>query len=428
MIDTLKNQLKTNLVIVINAGSLFSTQIVTSGLGFLYWWLAARMFEPGLVGLSSAAISAMLLMGDIGKVGLDTLLVGELPRRPNAQKELIMTALLITGVVGFGLGVLFAYGSPLLSSEFALLTKNLPSLLLFSIGVALTSVGLVMDQALIGLLKGQIQLQRNTVFSAVKLLVLFLAGLLLTSKFGLVIYATWAVGNFLSFVYVAIIALPKTNNRYTAFYPQLSIFRELGGPAMKHYALNLSLQIPGYTMPLLVTALVSVENTASFYTAWMIANFLFALPYAFTRVLFAVGATQQSWLAEKIRFTLRLSFFIGGLGAVALFIISNPLLKIFGSSYAEQATSTLRILAVSIFPLIIKTHYVAVSQIFGHMVKAAKVMAVGCVLELSLAAVGAYLGGLFGLSLGWVIAVYIEGLITIVPVYRITTLDEQSQI
>ncbi len=425
MIETLKQQLKTNLVIVVNAGSLFSTQIVTSGLGFIYWWLAARLFEPELVGLSSAAISAMLLMGDIGKVGLDTLLVGELPRKLEARGALITTALLVTGLVGLGLGILFAYGAPLISGEFAPLTQNLPNLLLFATGVALTSIGLVMDQALIGLLKGQIQLQRNTIFSATKLLLLFLIGFLFAANFKLLIYATWVAGNFISLAYVITVGLSKTKT--ITYHPQFKLLRELGGPALRHYALNLTLQIPGYTLPLLVTALVSVENTASFYAAWMITNFLFALPYAFTRVLFAVGAANQSLLTEKIRFTLKLSFLIGGLGAAVLFIIAHPLLSMFGSTYAKQATATLQILAVSIFPVIIKTHYVAVSQIFGQMVKAAKIMAVGCVLELGLAAAGAYLGGLFGLSLGWVLAVFIEGLLTISPIYRMARSDGQSQ-
>ena len=425
MIETLRHQLKTNLVIVVNAGSLFSTQIVTSGLGFIYWWLAARMYTPELVGLSSAAISAMLLMGDIGKVGLDTLLVGELPRKPDSRGTLIATALLVSGLVGLGLGILFAYGAPLLSGEFAPLAQNMPNLLLFAIGVVLTSVGLVMDQALIGLLQGQIQLQRNTVFSAVKLLLLFLTGVMLAANFKLLIYATWVAGSFVSLAYVATVWLSKTGNKDTAYFPQLKLLRELGGPALKHYTLNLTLKIPGYMLPLLVTALISVENTASFYAAWMIANFLFALPYSFTRTLFAVGSAQQSLLTEKIRFTLKLSFMIGSLGAAALLIVAYPMMGLFGSTYAEQATSTLRILAISIFPIIIKTHYVAVSQIFGRMIKAAKIMAVGSFLELGLAAIGAHLGGLSGLSLGWVIAVCIEGLMTIAPIYRIATSDEQ---
>ncbi len=69
----------------------------------------------------------------------------------------------------------------------------------------------------------------------------------------------------------------------------------------------------------------------------------------------------------------------------------------------------------------------AVAQIYGQMIKAAKFMSAGVVLELGLAAFGAYLGGLTGLSLGWVSAVFVEGLIMIHPVYRIVVSDIQPR-
>jgi O-antigen/teichoic acid export membrane protein len=113
---------------------------------------------------------------------------------------------------------------------------------------------------------------------------------------------------------------------------------------------------------------------------------------------------------------------------VTLLFGANPILNMFGNTYAQQATYALQILSISIFPIIIKTHYVAISQIFGQMMKAVKLMAVGSILELGFAAIGAHWGGLSGLSLGWVIAVYIEGMITIAPVYLIATSSEEQLI
>lgn len=429
MIETLRQQLKTNLVIVVNAASLFSTQIVTSGLGYIFWWLAARMYKPEIVGLSSAAISAMMLLGNIGKVGLDTMLVGELPRNRRSRGTLIITALLVTGTVGVVLGILFAYSTLFISPELTPLAKNITNATLFAIGVGLTSVTFVSDQALIGLLRGQMQLQRNFVFSTSKLLLLFIAGMALASDFNLTIYAAWAAGNLLSLGYIVFSDFSHLKYKLKSIMPQMKLLRDLSGLTMKHYALNLVLQVPGYTLPLLVAALINVEHSGSFYIAWMIASFLFALSYALTRVLYAVGSGQQSLLSEKIRFTLKLSFIICTLGVAVLLIGANPIMKMFGSSYAEQATTTLQILSISIFPVIIKTHYVAISQIFGKMMKAVKVIGVGSILELGLAAIGARWGGLPGLSLGWVVAVYIEGLMTIGPVYRIAiSSDEQLQV
>ncbi len=428
MIETIKLQIKKNLVIVINAGSLFSTQIVTSGLGFVFWWLAAHLYDPELVGLASAAISAMMLLGNIGNVGLDTMLVGEMARNPRLRGSMFTTALLVTGTMGLILGIFFAYGTPLISPELTPLGQNAGNTLLFALGVGLTGICLVADQGLIGLLKGQLQLQRNTIFASVKLVLLFLTGLLLPDHFALTIYATWVVGNLVSLGYIGVRGFSWARREKISFRPQFSLMKELSSLSMKHYALNLTLQVPGYTLPLIVTALISVEKTGSFYMAWMIANFLFAIPYALARVLYAVGAGQQSLLKEKIGFTLKYSFLIGGLGAAVLLVGAYPLMRLFGATYAEHATTTLRILAISIFPTIIKTHYVAISQIFGRMMKAARIFVIGSALELVLAAIGAYFGGLTGLSIGWVVAVFIQGFMTVGTVYQIANPNAHSEI
>jgi len=76
---------RVNRSIVSNAGSLVATQLVTSGLGFLFWLVAARWFSPAGVGFAAAAISAMTLLGTFGMLGLGTLLMGELPRRPHLR-------------------------------------------------------------------------------------------------------------------------------------------------------------------------------------------------------------------------------------------------------------------------------------------------------------------------------------------------------
>ena len=128
--------------------------------------------------------------------------------------------------------------------------------LLFATGVAFTSIGLVMDQALIGLLQGQIQLQRNAVFAGAKLLLLLLTSLLLAANFKMLIFATWAAGSLLSLVYVGVVGLRRTRTQRMPHRPQLQLLRQLGGTSLRHYALNLTLKIPGYMLPLLVTALM----------------------------------------------------------------------------------------------------------------------------------------------------------------------------
>ncbi len=242
---------KKNSVLLVNSVSLVGTTGVTSALGFAYWWLAARQFSPEAVGLASAAISGMMLLGSLGVLGLGTLLIGELPRQQGKEAALISATLIVVGVVGGCLGIIFAVGAPYLSSDFQVLRANMENVMLFAIGVSLTSITLVLDQALIGLLRSELQLWRNALFAGVKLLALFIASLWLSHTMGLTIYATWIIGNAFSLAALAGYVLMKRVSRN--YLPQWGLLRKLGPTALKHHALNLTLEAPVLILPILVT-------------------------------------------------------------------------------------------------------------------------------------------------------------------------------
>jgi O-antigen/teichoic acid export membrane protein len=199
------------------------------------------------------------------------------------------------------------------------------------------------------------------------------------------------------------------------------LLRHLGRSALGHHALNLSLQVTGLVLPILVTALLSVRMNAYFYTAWMIANLASAGPTALTTVLYAVVAADKAVLVQKIRLTLKLSLWIGLLTGSVLMVGSSLILSFFGASYAQEAVWCLRLLGLGVFPLIIRTHYVAIYRIFNRVVSAAKVLALCAVFELVLAAIGARISGLTGLSLGWLIAICIEAVLMAGIVIRVAS-------
>src|SRR5690349_12709444 len=139
--------LSTNRVTLTNAASVMSSQVLTSAVGFVYWWLAARQYSPAAVGLASAAISAMMLLGTASMLGLGTLLIGELPRQPRHAPPLLAAALYTAAGTGAVAGLLFAILAPWLSPDLASLGGSVGVLILFALGVSLTAVTLVLDQA-----------------------------------------------------------------------------------------------------------------------------------------------------------------------------------------------------------------------------------------------------------------------------------------
>jgi O-antigen/teichoic acid export membrane protein/ribosomal protein L37E len=208
-IRTLLQLAQKNLVMLFNAGSLVGTTVVTSLLGFAYWWVATRLYTPGAVGLASAMISAMTLLSTVSMLGLGTLLTGELPRQPGKEWGLIDAALIIVGGAGTVTGIVFALLAPFLSSDLGSLGTNVASSILFALGVGFTALTMVLDQALIGILRGDLQLWRNTLFAAIKLVTLFLIGLFLSPGAGMIIYVTWLIGNVVSLVVIFFGQKPK---------------------------------------------------------------------------------------------------------------------------------------------------------------------------------------------------------------------------
>jgi O-antigen/teichoic acid export membrane protein len=406
-----------NRDLLLSAGSLIGTTVITAGLGFVYWWLAARLFPQAAVGFASALIAAMGLLGSLGMLGLGTLLIGELPRRPGERAALVTTALLAAGAAAALLGLLFALVAPLASAEFASLAGDPAAALLFPAGVALTAVTLVLDQALIGLMRGGLQLWRNALFAVIKLGLLPPLGLWAARSGGLVIYASWAAGNLLSLAALALIA--RRDLRRAAARPRLALLRDLPGAALWHHALNLALQLPGLALPVVVTALLSAELNATFYMCWLTLHLVFAIPYTLTTVLFAAGAAEPAAFAQKARLTLALSTGLGALSCLAVWLGAELILGIFGQAYAAQGAWTFRIMALGVFPLIIKDHFVAVSRVNGTIRRTALVAALGSALELGASAAGASLGGLSGLAVGFVLALALEALYMARAVYLV---------
>jgi O-antigen/teichoic acid export membrane protein len=409
--------LKTNSVLLLNSLSLVGTTVVTATLGFVYWWVAGNQFSPAAMGLGSAEISVMTLLGTICMLGLGTLLISEMPRYKGEELSLISAALITVGGVGWVIGVLFALIVPSILTSFQSLRASVMDVILFACGVSLTVVSLVFDQALIGLLRGELQLWRNSIFALVKLIALVLAGMWLAQKTGMTIYETWAFGNLVSLALMLGYTFLRLKDANRSYRPYWGLLRKMRSAAIQHHVLNLTLQAPALTLPVLVTVLLSTTANAWFYVSWMLAAWGSLLPTVLATVLFATNATKSEILVQKARTTLSLSFGYSVIVTIVILLGTSQILDVFGRTYAEHASWCLRILVLAVFPRTIRDHYVAICRIRGQVRLALFRIIVGGLLELGLATLGAQVSGLLGLSLGFLIALCVEATLCVNKVY-----------
>ncbi len=413
--------------IVVNTGTLVGSALATSGLGFAFWLLAARLFDPHHVGLASGAVAAMLMLSTLGVLGLDALLVGEIGARQGSTAP----DRTVGGLLGAGVGASFL-SSALLGVVFALVVRqaspesNLgiffapgwPAYVLFAVGVGLTGATFVFDRATIGLLRGGIQLTRNVAFSVLKLvaLPLLLLPLFAGPRLGEAIYALWALTILVSMVMV----LPRLLRAvpWASLAPDWRALLRLRAAAWGNHLVNLAQHGPGLVAPVLVAALVAPAVNAAFYVAWMLIVFAQSVPAHLASVLHAVGSQGRQLLSEKLQVTLRLSALASVATAVGLALLADPLLRIFGASYAEVAAPALRILALTVMPLAVKIHYFTLARITGFTQTAAVLGFVFGAGELAAVYLGARTSSLSVMSWALLAVLVLEALVLLPTVLR----------
>src|SRR5205814_7849187 len=87
-VDRLTDHLR--LPLFRNGYALLFSGAATSGLGLLYWAVAARLYPLATVGLNSALLSAMLLLSCMAQLSLNNVLVRFIPAAGHDTRALIL--------------------------------------------------------------------------------------------------------------------------------------------------------------------------------------------------------------------------------------------------------------------------------------------------------------------------------------------------
>jgi O-antigen/teichoic acid export membrane protein len=354
----------------------------------------------------------MTLVGTFGMLGLGTLLIGELEGGRRAQPGLVTACLIASGAVSLvgGLAVLLAL-SPFAKPPFAHLAVD--RTIWFAVGCGLTATTLVLDLAFVGSASGGVQLLRNAVFSTVKLALLPVLIAWYGKGNDLSMLAAWIAGTA-----VSLVVLLTRRGRAA---------RLLGRPAWPellarwrstaaHNAFNAAGQVPRLLLPILATVAISPSAGAAFFVAWMLVGLLYVIPTHLSTALFAVGAGRLAELRSKLAFSLKASSLFGLIAVPVVVVAARPAMLLFGARYAEVATTPLRILALSYFAVIIKTHYVAVTRVQRRLGRGSVIASFGAALEIAGAWLGSRSHGLDGMSVGVCVGLLVETLVMLAAI------------
>jgi O-antigen/teichoic acid export membrane protein len=306
------------------------TLMIASGLGFVYWIVAARFYSPAQVGESGATISLIMGIGVASSGGLYAVLLRTLSNHENPRRFHFVTCVSVAvtgGFAGLIAGLLHVSTS----------TVRLQWLWLMVMS-AIWSLFTLQDSILISLRRTKALFVSNVGFGVVKLVLLiaFAGG-------SLGILGSWALPLIVVVPVVALIADRSVINLAKA---KSEAFQVTKGHVAAEYATSFAIVAVFGGVPVIVSSIAGGTFAGVAYVCWMIYVAAESIGTILSSAIVSSSTERGLDAARAVRSARSAVPLI--LGLLALSILLAPvILSIFGSRY-EGGTSLLRLLLLSV--------------------------------------------------------------------------------
>ena len=318
---------------------LVANSVLLALFGFVFWALAARLYDVTAVGLFSGVSAAVVMLATVASLGLPNTMLRHLAGS-GEPRELLAAALVSVMTLGAGLCLAAVeLLGPSLPADLQLAEPAGGTGLLVAL-VALAAANAVTDAGLIAVRAPRLVLIKNLAGSIAKVAVV--APLADLDTEGLVL--AFGAGTALSAGLGALLLWSRL--RSPARRPGLlaAIRPHLSFSAGNYLGVVLGI-LPLTVVPLIVLAELGPTIAASFAVAYLLVGFVNFIPSAAAQVLFAELSRGGESRTAQIRTALKAVYALL-LPASAVLVAAAPLLlEIFGPDYADAADA-LRVLAL----------------------------------------------------------------------------------
>jgi O-antigen/teichoic acid export membrane protein len=398
--------------------ALMLSNIMTSGLGLVYWILAARLYAPQFVGLASALISTMVFLSGVSQLNIRSALNRFIPVAGPDKGRVIAIGYLITlpAAVVVISGYLLATGSAP-SDVTRALTSDAVLLAWFALSTATWGILNIQDGVLTGLRRAWYVPVENTLYSIAKmiLLVAFAAPF---ATYG--IFVSWTIPALATVFVVTLLIFGKLvrpergvtqpPRQFTAQTVARYVAGDYGG----------ALFVLAYTslLPVLVINAVGATQAAYFYIVWTMATSLNLLPLslAISHTVETV-ADGSDPLVRARQVLVHMSRTLLPI-VVAVVVLAPFILSLFGPGYAAAGSDLLRLLAIGVVPYAINVVYFSLSRIRTRMrgVLVSQAVLACSTIGLTIAFIGPF--GLAGVGYAWLISQSSVAIVVLATVLR----------
>jgi O-antigen/teichoic acid export membrane protein len=384
-----------------NAYALTFSSAATSGLGIVYWLLAARFYPAHDVGLNSAAISTMVFLSGLSQLNLTAALIRFIPRMGSTTGRFVGYSYLISLALAAVVSVVFIVGLNIWAPALGFLQADRWLALWFIIATMIWGVFTLQDSVLTGLRQTMWVPIENAIFGVAKiaLLIIFTAS---SQQYG--IFASWTIPALVAVVPINLLIFRRLISKHIVATETLAAPIALR-PIIKFVAANYVAfvlgTIPMTLIPLMVISQVGASANAYFYLASTIA-FSIQLISANMATSFTVeGAADEAALGVYGRRALiHLARLLTPM--ILIVLIGAPyILRIFGADYAVEGAAALRLLALSTIPGGIISMYLGFARVRHRTIGLLLVAGVECALTLGLSYLWLPIYAITGIGMAW---------------------------
>lgn len=328
--------------LVRNSIYLMLSTVVMGGLGFFFWLICARLFSPSQIGIATTLISAMSLISYTSLLGFNSTFIRTLPKL-NQRDNIINTGLILSNGASIIIAIVYVLLVPYFAPRLDVLHDNVWYAIGFILLVAMATTNLLTDSIFIAYRAAKYNLLIDgLIMSITKMLLPFLfVGL---GAYG--IFAASGAAASLAMISSIIFLVWKFG-----YKPRLRIHKTTLKDVMHYsfasYIANLLNIAPTLVIPLVVLDRLGSAAAGYYYLAFMVANLLYTVVYAVSQSLFAEGSYDDNSVHKLLKKSVAIIAGVLIPSSTALLIGAHFLLGIYGTHYSEQASSILRILALS---------------------------------------------------------------------------------
>jgi len=324
-----------------NSALIFATTVLMAGGGAVFWVVAARLAEPGDVGLAGSLVSAGDSLALFAQLGLNIAVLRTMPTSSRKAAD-VLTASLVVLLAGGAFALVYALLLPLTSPRLAEVLGSPAAVAVFCVLVAGTAVNVLSDNVFLSLNRVWSYLRLNGVLLGVLKCALpfALAGAGALGLYGSVGGAVLCCA--VASLWVILRRLPGP--RRLSPSPELRAARHFAGASYTTYVLTV---LPLLVFPVLVINRLGSEAAAAYFISFQVVTLLNAVVLAVASSTYAESERAVAGRHAIVRRGGLTLLACSAAGCLAMVVLAPYFLRIFGPHYVESGTTTLRVLSLA---------------------------------------------------------------------------------